>query len=187
VSADHQAGRPQQWREVIVPVISLHIVSIVATIAVPALVLLIYVLIWRDPVTMFGSPGLLELSLAGVALVLGVVAHEGLHALGFLLAGCRANDVRFGFNPQYLTIYATADVPISGSAYRFVGALPAVVLGFVPALAGIAIQSAWLTTFGAVMIVFAVGDFMILWYLRAVSSSASVKDHPTKPGFLVLE
>jgi hypothetical protein len=118
-------------------------------------------------------------------LAVSIVIHEALHGLGFVLGGRVARrDLRFGV--KGVSVYAHCTVPIAVSAYRFATVLPGVVLGLVPGLAGIALGNAWLTVFGSLMCIAALGDVLILWLLRSVPKDALVEDHPTAPGCRVL-
>ncbi len=123
-----------------------------------------------------------------VAVVLGCFAHELLHAFGFVAIG-RANysDVSFGMNWKALSPYAHCSAPLSATAYRVAALLPALVLGLIPMAIGFAINSVWLILFATVMIILAVGDFMIIWLIRSVPGNASVLDHPDTVGCLVAD
>jgi hypothetical protein len=120
-------------------------------------------------------------------LLASIVVHEGLHALGFLIIGrARRASVHFGIHRETLSPYAGCHEPLTAGAYRAAVALPGLVLGVVPVLLGLAGGTAWLTLWGAFMLVTAGGDLAVLLALRGVPSSAHVVDHPTRVGGLVL-
>jgi hypothetical protein len=77
-------------------------------------------------------------------------------------------------------------VPLPASRYRVAVALPGLLLGLIPTVAGIALQSEELTLYGAIMLVGAVGDMLILWLLRSVRGDTLVLDHPTRAGFQIV-
>ncbi|MEO8224844.1 MAG: hypothetical protein ABI661_08555, partial [Gammaproteobacteria bacterium] len=65
-------------------------------------------------------------------------------------------------------------------------ALPAIVLGFVPAGIGLAFGLPTLTAWGLFFVLTAGGDFVVLWLIRHVSADRLVQDHPSRAGCLVL-
>ena len=120
-------------------------------------------------------------------IVLGVVAHELLHGLGWKLAGGLPwSQIKFGVQWKQLMPYAHAKVPMRVGPYRLGAALPGLVLGVVPVLAALALGHTGLLWVGVFFVVAAVGDLMILWVLRRLPPTAQVLDHPTLPGCLVL-
>ncbi len=119
-----------------------------------------------------------------LALLPLTVAHEGLHGVGFLLAGAPRSQLRFGFSLKRLTPFAHCSAPMRARGYRVSVVLPGVALGLVPAILGVATGFGWLTVIGAVMIGAAGGDLAVLWAIRRVPRDVSVRDHPSKPGCL---
>ncbi len=71
--------------------------------------------------------------------------------------------------------------------YRVGGAAPGVILGLLPAAAGLFIGSAPATAFGAVMTASAAGDLVVLWLLRGLPDHTLVRDHPTRVGCEILD
>lgn len=122
------------------------------------------------------------------ALLGGVLAHEGLHALAWRAAAdLPPGAVRLGVNWRALTPYAHCAAPMPARAYRIGAATPGVVLGLVPAIAAWATGSGGLLWFAALFTLAAGGDALILWLLRGVPPEAPVVDHPERAGCLVLE
>jgi hypothetical protein len=103
-----------------------------------------------------------------------------------LLAGVPPRDVRFGVQLRRLGAFATTTTAMSARAYRVACALPLVVLGAAPLLAGLAFGIQMAARFGAVMVVVAGGDVAILLALRGVPPEARIVDHATEPGFHLL-
>ncbi|TET54303.1 MAG: DUF3267 domain-containing protein, partial [Anaerolineales bacterium] len=84
-----------------------------------------------------------------VAFAVGVVAHEVLHAAGWVLAGRLPwSAVRFGFSKRALALYAHAKEPMRASAYRIGIVLPGLVTGLLPAFVGQLTGSYWLGVLG---------------------------------------
>jgi hypothetical protein len=135
-----------------------------------------------------GGPGSwVWLVLALPVFLASVAVHEGLHAVGFFLAGARRRDVRFGIDRKTLTPFAGCRIPLRASAYRLAIVLPALVLGVVPLVAGLAAGLFWPTLYGAAMLHAASGDAAALWAMRGVRGGALVVDHPSRVGCLVVE
>jgi hypothetical protein len=116
----------------------------------------------------------------------GLVAHEGLHALGFRFAGAPSGSIRFGFTWRTLIPYAQCRCPVSVSGYRLAAALPALVLGVLPALWGLSFGAFGLSLLGALFIGFSSADLVVIALLRGVPTGTPVQDHPSRLGCLLL-
>lgn len=127
---------------------------------------------------------LLFIAILSAGLVMSVAVHEGLHALGFLWGGASRKDIRFGMKMG--TPYAHCKAPLPVADYRLAGALPGVVLGLLPGLAGIITGNGWLLLYGMLLFVAAMGDAMILWMLRDAPENALVLDHPSRVGCVLI-
>lgn len=120
-------------------------------------------------------------------LCVGVLAHESLHAAGFLFfGGAPRSSVRLGFQRRTLTPFASCLAPVAAGAYRKAALLPAVALGVLPAIAGVIAGSAVLALWGWVMLALAGGDVAAVWAIRRVPSASLVLDHPTRVGCQVV-
>ncbi len=113
--------------------------------------------------------------------LLAIVVHEGLHALGWAVAGDVPWD-KFKFGVKDLTPYAHVTVPMPVTGYRIGAALPGLVLGVIPGLIGLVTGYGTLTFWGALFTGVAAGDAMIVWLLRDAPADALVRDHPEKAG-----
>jgi hypothetical protein len=122
------------------------------------------------------------------AFLVAIVVHEGLHALGFLAAGrVPRSAIHFGVDRSTGSPFAGCRVAVPAGAYRFAVALPVLVLGVVPLLAGYALGWAAPVVWAMVMIVAAGGDLIVLWVVRGVPGHAPVLDHPSRVGCTVLD
>lgn len=115
-----------------------------------------------------------------------IIAHEGLHGLAMVLCGVPPRAVRFGFQLGRGLAYATTARPLSARHYRFVCALPLLVLGVLPLTVGLACGQHLAARLGAVMVALAGGDVAILLALRGVPPDSKVVDYPSEPGCYVL-
>lgn len=117
------------------------------------------------------------------ALLAGIVVHELLHAIAWRLAGrLPAGAVAFGVNWRVLMPFAHPRRPMPADAYAFGAAVPGVVLGLAPAVAGLATGSGPWSGWGAIFTAAAAGDLLVLHSLRGVPGEALVRDHPTRVG-----
>ena len=170
--------------------ISMMWANVIALLLLPAafiLFLLPFLLLWgsRQQVV---SLDLLNAMGMLLALLLGIVAHELLHAIGFVWLGKVAwSEVKFGFSWKGLAPYAHCRRPLPATAYRAATLLPGLVLGVLPGLIGVAIGSWWLVLWGIFMLIAAGGDLAVWWAIRSVPADALVLDHPTKAGCHVLK
>jgi hypothetical protein len=137
--------------------------------------------VWRWDNLFFPSPWVFVPLLAA-----GIIVHEGLHGLGFLLGGAARSEVKFGIAWSKLMPYANCRAPMSARAYRVALALPGVGLGLLPAGVGLTLGWWEWTLFGTLMLGPAGGDAAVLWAIRRVPAKARVIDHPTEVGCRVL-
>jgi hypothetical protein len=172
-------------RDLSVSLAAANLRSIVFALPPVILVFGLYLLFWGRPH--------ISLNLGNVFIMLGlfllgVVAHEAIHGLIWGLWGTKSfSTIKFGMNIRALAPYAHATVPMTASAYRLGAAGPALVLGGIPAIAGLATGSLLATLFGIVFLAAAAGDFLVLWLIRHVPPDTLVEDHPTRAGCVVLD
>ena len=153
---------------------------------IPALLLLgIFSLVWigrqvTPPPQGFGLLHIVAL------LVAGIVVHELLHGLGWMVfAGVPRSEIHIGVKWKLLTPYAHTPVRMPVRGYCWGAFLPGLLLGILPTLLAIAGGSFVLLGFGFFFTVAAGGDFLILWLLRNVPVGAQVADHPSRVGAIV--
>lgn len=123
-----------------------------------------------------------------IILLGGIVAHELLHAVGFIwIGGVARTAVSFGFSWRGLAPYAHCPAPLTAVAYRLTVALPGFILGLLPALAGLLLGMMPLMFFGGWMLVAAGGDIAVLLVTQGIPDDACVRDHPNRTGCYVLK
>lgn len=158
-----------------------NVLGLVFFLVVLVLLPACHFLIWRRIPLEMVSVGPLVFLLAG--LLLGTIAHELTHSLGWRLFGhVQPGAISFGFNWRGLMPYAHCRDPIPMSVYRISALLPAILTGLAPALAGLCTGSFWLTLLGALLLGGAGGDILLLWSIRSFPADARVHDHPTRIG-----
>jgi hypothetical protein len=123
-----------------------------------------------------------------VVFFLGVVVHELIHGLSWMLFGRKPFGViKFGFQLKTFTPYAHCTVPLPVNPYRLGTAMPGILLGLLPALIGILTGNGVLLGFGLLFTAAAGGDMLILWLIRHVDGDKLVEDHPTNAGCYILD
>ncbi|MBE8714244.1 DUF3267 domain-containing protein [Sphingobacterium hungaricum] len=121
-----------------------------------------------------------------VVMLIGIVLHELIHGLTFL-PFCKngVKSIKFGILKQYMTPYCHCKEPLKVKHYRVGVLMPAIVLGFIPAIVSIVIGDFYLLLFGMFFTQAAVGDFMILDILKNENKEDYVLDHPSEAGCML--
>lgn len=120
--------------------------------------------------------------------VLGIVAHEAIHAISWAVASRRPlSAIAVGIQWRSLTPYAHPRDPMGVRPYRVGAVMPGLVLGILPALAAIVFGWPTVLVFGLFFTVAAGGDALVLWLIRDLSPAELVQDHPTRAGCIVVE
>ncbi|MGQ9888531.1 MAG: DUF3267 domain-containing protein [Aggregatilineales bacterium] len=158
----------------------------------PALSLLliplaVFAWLWGVDLLLNALTSLESLALALLGFALLIVAHELVHAIGWVVFGrLPLSAIRFGVDRKTLSPYACALLPMPAGAYRVGAALPLLVTGVVPWLLALLTGSGALAVVSALLISGAVGDLLVLSVIRSVPAQARVIDHPSNAGCLVL-
>jgi hypothetical protein len=147
-----------------------------------------FYLLWGGKVLLMGGRTLMNWYVLLPGLLGGVVLHEVIHALSWaFFARKPLRSIRFGIQWKTLTPYAHCAEPMEAWAYRRGAAMPAILLGVIPAAVGlVAGNGAW-AIYGTIFLVAAVGDFIVLWVLRRVPGNVLVEDHPSRAGCYVYD
>lgn len=123
-----------------------------------------------------------------IILVLGIVVHEALHGLIWILfteKGLRS--LSFGIMLPDLAPYIHCKEALPVNVYRVGIILPGVVLGILPSIFSIIDGNFKIFIFGLFFTWAASGDFIILWLTRFLKSGIMVQDHPELVGCMILE
>jgi hypothetical protein len=137
---------------------------------------------WNTTLTVEHLPWLLGVLAAGAAL------HELLHGLTWAYFGQKPRSaIRYGFHLKTVSPYAHCIEPMSARAYRLGAAMPGLLLGVLPWLAGVLTGNGPVLIFGLIFTLVAAGDAMVLWQIRGVAPGSQVLDHPTQAGCYVFD
>lgn len=174
-----------------------------ATISVSGFKLNVYVLMLTFPVWLLSSgyfvfvygfsayvSGIVEVLnyKIFIFLVLGIIVHELLHALTWMLLQNEGfANIKFGFNLQALTPYTHYTKAMEVWKYRLGGIMPGLVMGIAPVIVSYILQNASINFIGFLFLWAATGDIISLWMIRKLKSKQMVKDHPHKLGVIVME
>lgn len=141
--------------------------------------------LWGAPFRMADFPGGVP-AFAAAALA-GLVLHELIHyGVARLLAANEPVDVSIGFRWRQMLPYVRLSGAVPVRTYRLIGAAPLIVLGLLPAAAGLASAQSAIALYGAAMMAFSAGDLLVLLAIRSLASHQRVEDHPTRVGCRVL-
>jgi hypothetical protein len=172
----------EQWEDRTISMVMANVLSLAVMLPLIALVVVPFALVhgWNAAgrsLIWLGE----HLLLAVAVFVVSVVAHEGLHAAGWLIsARVPRSEIEFGM--RHLTPYAHTSATVEAAPYRIGIALPALLLGGLPAVLSWLTGSGVLMLYGALMLSAAAGDILILWLIRDVPASRLMQDHPTRAG-----
>lgn len=171
---------PPETRAATLTLAQANRMSVGLTIAVILLATLPYRLLWGNASLDVAAKQMLHWRSLFI-LIGGILLHEGLHALGWKVFG-RLPWAHLHFGVKMLTPYTHCSAPLPLAAYRWGTALPGLLLGVLPLLAGLLLGEGRLLLWGTVFTAAAAGDGMVLWLVRAAPPHALVLDHPSAVG-----
>ena len=155
-----------------------YLISFLTTIVVAILMLIIKTspiyFKWRWIVLLF--------------IVAVIILHEAIHAIGFILfAKVPLNKVKFGFHRQYYVPYCSAEGIMSKFGYIAALLLPNIVLGSIGIISLYFTNNAIWSIFVAWLIASGSGDYYMLILVSKYNRYTRFIDHPSEPGFFVME
>ena len=185
-SVNELAFDADQWLDLSRDIAKASASMLLLTLPLVILLSFAYAMLWDGANLRSGFQQFTALRSFIPAIVLGVPAHELIHALGWLLRGRHSwKDITFGFQVRTLSPYAHLKVPTPASVYRTGTLLPALILGLLPYTTALVTGNGWLASFGLFFILAAAGDLFVLWTLRGIDGRSSVLDHPSRVGCYV--
>lgn len=165
-----------------------NLLAVPVALLVPVVTLVPFCLLWGCAPLLAGGRWLVRWYILVPGLLGGVVLHELIHGVSWVLFGRKPfRSIRYGMQWKTLTPYAHCAEPMAARAYRRGAAMPAVVIGVIPAAAGLAAGNGAWTLYGTIFLAAATGDFIVLWILRGISGETFVEDHPSRAGCYVYD
>ena len=161
-----------------------NLYSLIMIIPVTATFLIPYILIWDYASFELGRKEFMKLFF--YILILGIIIHELLHGITWAFFTEKGfKSIKFGING--ITPYCHCKESLKAKHYRLGGAMPLIVMGIIPSLAGIILGSGLYLSFGIFFSWAACGDIISLFMLRKFKSTTLISDHPDKMGFYIEE
>ena len=121
------------------------------------------------------------------SVIIGIIVHELIHGLTWAIASKTSlSNIKFGFQIKTFTPYAHIKISINIIAYRVGTFMPFFILGLLPYIYSLITQNALVMGFGLFFSFVAIGDMLILWITKDISSDKLVQDHPTKGGVIIV-
>lgn len=165
-----------------------NVLAIALMTPIAAALAVLFVARWGWPLLNRGIADFFSLRVAVPVIVVGIVVHELIHAIGWALASGRPlRAIAMGFQLRSLSPYAHPRDPMNVRDYRVGAAMPGLVLGILPAAVALAFGWPSLLVVGILFTIAAGGDALVLWLIRDVPGDKSVADHPTRAGCVVID
>ena len=121
-----------------------------------------------------------------LVVILGFIVHELIHGIAWArFANNGFKSIKFGILWKIVTPYCHCKEPLKLKEYLLGAIMPAIVLGFTPAILAIIIGNTELLIFGMFFTLAAGGDFLIIYTLRNEKKDTLVEDHPSEAGCYV--
>lgn len=117
-----------------------------------------------------------------------IIFHEVIHAVGFIIfAKVPIDKVKFGFHKQYYVPYCSADGVISKFGYISALLLPNILLGSIGLIYLFFTNNFLWSIFVTWIVASGSGDYYMLYLVSKYNNKSKFMDHPTEPGFFVIE
>jgi hypothetical protein len=182
-----------------IDLVKANIFGIFIIVPIAAIYLVPFILIWRDKFTIdnlrhqlqtidFMNNALSIMSEFFLVVIGGVFIHELIHGLTWSIFAKKGfKSIKFGVLWKMLTPYCHCDEPLTVAGYLIGAVMPAIILGFIPAIIALVTGNVMLMLFAFCFTIGAVGDFMIINLIRNESKRSLILDHPSEAGYYVLE
>lgn len=176
-------------REVIISIDKANKVGICIMLVSAVAYALPYFLIWPEQLTWntFEPESMLRLFLYYVIFLAGIPVHELIHGITFACFAKKGfKAVSYGVIWSKLTPYAHCDEPLAVRQYVAALLMPFLLLGIAPAIAALIIGHFATLVFAIIFTASAAGDLWIAWLIMKEKKNATILDHPSEPGYYVM-
>jgi hypothetical protein len=154
-----------------------------------------YYLVWSKNFTLVSFREIIRNNYTGIfsgtfsillIMILGIVVHELIHGITWARFTKNGHkSIKYGVLWKMLTPYCHCKEPLLVKHYIIGATMPAIVLGFLPAIYSILTGNIGFLIFGIFFTMAALGDFMIIYLLRKENRNSFVLDHPSEAGCFV--
>lgn len=178
------ANQGYQRKDLVVDSVKINVMGMIVTLPFVVVALVIYSLINGRFMQTFSNQ---EFYLLWIALVLGIVIHEGIHGLTwsrFCKKGWKA--IEFGIIWKYLTPYCTCNECLNYKQYKIGALMPTIILGGGTYILALIMGSHAILFYSIVMIISGGGDIYITMLIRQYKEAIFI-DHPWEPGCVAFE
>lgn len=119
--------------------------------------------------------------------IVGLVCHEGLHALGGIIFG-RVNpkDIKFGIIPKQFMLYCHIKTPLKVISYQALLLLPVIVTGIIPLIISMIFGNIFLTLVFAALVSGGAGDILMFISLLKQDKNQLIIDHEEAPAYYLV-
>ena len=144
-------------------------------------------LLWMKRAFLLTSAFYYDLLIVLGVFLVGLVAHEGIHALSAMLFGkVKKEDLSFGANMRQLMLYCHVKTPLTVRAYRLMLLPPVVITGIVPLFIAAFFGSPLLVVVFSLLVSGGAGDICMFLSLRKYDKDQLVLDHPEAPAYYLV-
>jgi len=166
-----------------------NVFGIIILIPIALMYGLPYWWVWKDAIS-FSSINWLHLAekswIAVLCLIAGIVAHELIHGIVWAIYAKNGfQSIKFGVLWKVITPYCLCKEPLTVRRYIVGVIMPAIILGFLPAILAIKIGSLPLLFFAIFFTMASSGDFLVIYALRNERKDTLVEDHSSEAGCYV--
>jgi hypothetical protein len=176
-------------KDLSVSMVAANIYSLVFAVPLAAVFISLFWGLWgKNSLVHARDETALQLPLFALLVLLGIFLHELIHGAAWALLGKKSlKTIHYGMNWKVLSPYAHCREPLQVGVYRLGAILPGIILGFIPAIAGILSGMGWIFLYSLIFTVAAGGDMVVLWLLRHEDSREWVLDHESRAGCCLIE
>lgn len=160
-----------------------NIYSFLMIIPITTIFFFPFILIWDFETFDVGRKEFMHLLL--FVFIFGIIIHELLHGITWAIFAKKGfRSIKFGVNG--LTPYCHCKEPLKVQHYRLGGIMPLIIMGIIPAIAGLVLGNGLFLCVGIFFSWTAGGDIMSLFMLQKFDKNTMVSDHPDKLGFYIM-
>ena len=118
-----------------------------------------------------------------IVFLVGIILHELIHGITWAIFAKKGfKSIKFGVLWKMATPYCHCKEPLLVKQYILGAIMPAILLGFIPAIYALITGDFFVLMFGALFTIAAIGDFLIINLIRKEDMNSLLQDHPSEAG-----